>query len=76
MAGVALHMAPRRSNRFENAIEALVDLYLLGGCDYLIGDWTSSFTRVAGLLASSRGAELVDVGPLPRSEVRAACMVA
>ncbi len=60
-AGTPLHKDPARPDRLENGIEALVDLYLLGGCDYLIGDGTSSFTQIAALLASSRGGQVIDV---------------
>jgi hypothetical protein len=70
-ARVPLHKDPARPDRLENGIEALVDLYLLGGCDYLIADGSSSFARIAALLVSERGGSAVDVraGPAPRSRV-------
>lgn len=60
-AGMPLHKDPARPDRLENGVEALADLYLLGGCDYLIADGSSSFARIAALLVSERGGNVVDV---------------
>jgi hypothetical protein len=66
-------LAVRRmaASRLENAIEALVDMYLLAGCHHLIGDSTSSFVRVAALLQPSEGT-FHDVRPRPQYRVRVA----
>jgi hypothetical protein len=50
-AGQDAHQNPRCPDRLENGREALVDLHLLAGCDELIIDSTSSFARLAQLLA-------------------------
>ncbi len=73
-AGSSQHNNPESPNRTENGIEALVDLYLLAGCDYLVGDTTSSFTRLAGLLRSGPETQFLDVRPGPgrRSRVERA----
>jgi hypothetical protein len=42
-------------------VEALIDLYLLAECDYLILDTSSSFSYVARLLASAPARHIVDV---------------
>jgi hypothetical protein len=49
--GQDAHQNPRCPDRLENGREALVDLHLLAGCDELIIDSTSSFARLAQLLA-------------------------
>src|SRR5882762_4960499 len=45
--GAPIHVDRARPDRTETAIEALIDLYLLAGCDHLIFDGASSFARVA-----------------------------
>jgi hypothetical protein len=60
-AGEPVHQNRACPDRAENGIDALVDLYLLSECDYLIGDSTSSFARVAGLLRRGPEAEIIDV---------------
>jgi len=57
--GRPIHRGAERGNELQTAREALVDLYLLGACDWLVADWRSSFAYVAWLLF--RG---------PRSRVR------
>ena len=63
--GADLHGAAGCPDRLENGVEALVDLYLLAGCSIVLGDSTSSFFRVARLLAEPRGATVVDVKAPP-----------
>jgi hypothetical protein len=60
--GLALHTDRNRPDPIENGIEALVDLYLLGQCDYLIIDRSSSFAYVARLLTNAPDAAVFDVG--------------
>lgn len=48
-------------NRIENSIEALVDLYLLAECDYLIIDTSSSFSLVASLLTRAPRSNIFNV---------------
>jgi hypothetical protein len=59
--GRPLHNNPEVPSRLENGVEALVDLYLLGGSDFFVGDTTSSFARLASLLASPD--RTIDVRP-------------
>jgi hypothetical protein len=56
-----LHGHPECPDLLENAIEALTDLYLLAACDRLIVDSSSTFARVAGLLADG---PVTDVRPV------------
>ncbi len=51
--GVAIHKDTSRPSRVATGIEALIDLYLLAGCDYLIHDEHSSFARVARLITNA-----------------------
>jgi hypothetical protein len=60
------HDSQECSDRLENGIEALVDVYLLASCDFLVGDGTSSFTRLAGLLCQAPEGHVVDVRPTPK----------
>ncbi len=50
-------------DRPELAIEALVDMYLLAACDYLILDERSSFSYVAGLLTDAPDANVFNLQP-------------
>jgi hypothetical protein len=67
--GTPLHDNWKCPDRTESGIEALVDMYLLGSCDYLVGDTSSSFARVAGLLLPKGQDAILDVKP--RTTVRA-----
>jgi hypothetical protein len=59
--GSQLHESSACPDRFENGIEALVDLYLLAECDHLICDTTSLFAQVATLLTKAPAHSVVDV---------------
>lgn len=61
--GANIHQSEESPDRFENGVEALVDLYLLAECDYLICDTTSSFARVATVLTTTPASHVVDVKP-------------
>ncbi len=50
--GVALHFDETVSDRTQGAVEALADLYLLAGCDFLVYPGSSSFSRVAAILGN------------------------
>ncbi|MEH2303255.1 MAG: nodulation protein NodZ [Nostoc sp.] len=51
MSGSSLHQNPECPDRFENGVQALVDIYLLSKCNYLIYDKTSTFGVVAKLIS-------------------------
>lgn len=61
--GFPLHKGPDR-DPFEVGVEALVDLYLLVGCDHLIGDRASNFSKVALMLTDAPRSQVTDVQPL------------
>jgi Nodulation protein Z (NodZ) len=61
--GARMHDNRDCPDPLESAIEALIDLHLLASCDHLIGDSSSSFTRVAALLRSRATGEFIDVKP-------------
>lgn len=48
--GQPIHLTAEPASRLATAREALADLYLLAACDWLVGDWRSSFGYVASLL--------------------------
>ena len=60
--GLAIHENRNCPDPIESGIEALVDLYLLAECDYLIIDTSSSFSYVAKLLTKAPDANIFDVG--------------
>ncbi|MGH7792450.1 MAG: nodulation protein NodZ, partial [Thermodesulfobacteriota bacterium] len=67
--GLRLHGNRNCPDLIESGVEALVDLYLLSECDYLIIDGSSSFSYLANLLAKAPEAHVFDVkkrGKLPR----------
>ena len=49
VAGRSMHWNAECTDRLENGIEALIDLYLLAGCDYLVVDESSSFSYIASV---------------------------
>lgn len=68
--GMSIHGNQYCPDPTESCIEALIDLYLLAECDYLIVDTTSSFSYMAKLLTKAPNSCLFDVKPgeklLPR----------
>lgn len=55
-----LHWNPNCPDKLENAIQALVDMYLLASCDYLICDRTSTFSVVAELISDIPESNVID----------------
>ena len=68
--GVPLHLDPQCPDRTAGGIEALVDLYLLSACDYLVGDTSSTFVRVAALLSTLPTSAVFDVMKRPKRSKR------
>ncbi len=62
--GEPLHKSPDRPNALEVGVEALVDLYLLAGCDRLIIDRESNFSKVAAVLSGAERSRIDDVQAL------------
>lgn len=59
--GLRLHEDKNSPSRTENGFEALVDLYLLAECDYLIIDTSSSFSYIAKLLTKAPVSNVINV---------------
>jgi len=59
--GLTIHQNRNRPDTIESGIEALVDLYLLTECDYLIIDTSSSFSYVAKLLTKTSDSNIFNV---------------
>lgn len=57
----SLHQNPECPDRFENGVQALVDICLLSQCDYLIYDATSTFAFVAKLLSHIPEENAIDI---------------
>jgi hypothetical protein len=68
--GLHLHESPACPDRFENGVEALVDLYLLAECDHLVCDTSSLFAYAAAVLSSAPDG-VIDLSPRrPRGRLR------
>jgi Nodulation protein Z (NodZ) len=59
--GHEMHQNPECSDRLNNAVEALIDMYLLAECDYLVFPSSSTFSYISSLLANIPRARIVDV---------------
>ena len=60
-SGSSMHKNPECPDRVENGIDALVDMYLLAQCDYLILDGNSSFSYLASLLTDAPSSRIFNV---------------
>jgi len=60
----AMHQNAACSDRVVNGMEALVDMYLLAECDYLIYSGASTFSRIACLLSNMPAENIVDIDRL------------
>lgn len=65
--GVPLHYNDETPDKTQIAIEALVDLYLLAACDWLIHPAASSFSRVAAILGDIPRQRIYEMPPGSRS---------
>jgi hypothetical protein len=67
--GQPIHRTAQGPDGLKKAQDALLELYLLGSCRWLVGDHRSSFAYVAALLSDSPPDAIVNVDPgafLPR----------
>lgn len=56
-----MHQNSACPDKVLNGIEALVDMYLLADCDYLVYPGASTFSRLARLLSKTRGENVIDI---------------
>ena len=59
--GIEMHQNPECPDRFNNAIEALIDMYLLADCDYLVFPSSSTFSYISSLYSNMPRENIVDV---------------
>jgi len=57
----SMHQNPDCSDKTANGIEALVDMYLLAECDYLIYAGASTFSAIARLLSNLPPNRVIDI---------------
>ncbi len=57
----SLHQNSECPDRLENGIQALVDIYLLSSCDYLIYDENSTFGFVAKLISDIPESKVINI---------------
>jgi hypothetical protein len=60
----SMHQNPDCSDKINNGIDALVDMYLLADCDYLIYGSASTFSWISRLLSNAPSDRVVDVDRL------------
>ncbi len=60
-AGIPVHRSPSRPDPGDVGVDALVDLYLLTGCEHLICDSFSNFSQVARALSVAPRSQITDV---------------
>lgn len=60
-AGNNLHQNPECPDRFLGGTHALVDMYLLAACDFLVCDQNSSFSYIASLISDIPDSRIFDV---------------
>jgi len=68
--GEPLHLNPACPDKFRHALEAVVDMYLLARCDYLLHSGNSSFSLVSGMAAGLPADRDLALGPDRRSVLR------
>ena len=68
--GLTIHQNPSCPDLLENGIEALIDLYLLAECYYLIIDTSSIFSYVAALLTNAPDSNIFNINPRERGGKR------
>lgn len=56
-----LHGHPKCPDKIENGIKALVDMYLLAECDYLIFCWRSTFAVMSYYISDLPSTNLIDL---------------
>jgi hypothetical protein len=60
-AGLGQHHAASGIDPREAGVEALIDMYLLARCDWLIVDRSSSFSTIAVLLSDAPAGQVIDL---------------
>jgi hypothetical protein len=60
-SGVSMHQNHECPDRLNNAVEALLDMYLLAECDHLIFPGSSTFSWIASLATSMPPENIVDI---------------
>jgi hypothetical protein len=60
-SGHSMHDNPDCPNRLNNAIEALIDMYLLAKCNYLVFPGSSTFSYISSLYIDTPRINIVDI---------------
>jgi hypothetical protein len=56
-----MHINSNCPDMYQNGVEALVDMYLLSKCDYLIYPGISTFSWISSILSNAKPENLVDI---------------
>jgi hypothetical protein len=68
--GVPVHRTRECPDKLEAGIEALVDMYLLGQCDYLVYNKTSTFGVFAYLLSNAPREHIFETSPFLKTSAK------
>jgi hypothetical protein len=60
VSGASMHQNLECEDRFHNGVQALIDMYLLASCNYLIYPGSSTFSNIARLISEISADNVVD----------------
>jgi hypothetical protein len=59
--GAAMHLSEHCPDRLQNAIDALIDMYTLAKCQYLIFASSSTFSYISSLISTMPRSNIIDI---------------
>jgi hypothetical protein len=58
--GATMHLSEHCPDRLQNAIDALIDMYTLAKCQYLVFAGSSTFSYISSLISTMPGSNIID----------------
>jgi hypothetical protein len=59
--GATMHLSERCPDRLQNAIDALIDMYTLAKCQYLVFASSSTFSYISSLISTMPRSNIIDI---------------
>jgi hypothetical protein len=56
-----MHLSEHCPDRLQNAIDALIDMYTLAKCQYLVFASSSTFSYISSLSSTMPGSNIIDI---------------